>query len=256
MYKLLIVDDEYETCNGLCNYFPWEEIGFEVAGNAQNGKQALAFLETHSVDIILSDIRMPIMDGIELAQVLYENKKDIILVFLSAHRDFDYARLGIRYGVQDYILKPTKYEEIKKTFSRIKDKLDFTKEKDRKPAQEETFQSIIQVVKRYIEENPRTASLEGAAALVNMNSQYLSKLFKRKNTESFSDYVMSVKMAQAKKLLGNPCYRIGEISEMLGYTNGKNFNRAFQAYYDMSPKKFRDLLESKGEADEDRNISE
>ena len=63
MYRLLIVDDERATLNGLCNYIPWDQMGFIVEGSAANGKAALAYLENHTVDVLLSDIRMPVMDG-------------------------------------------------------------------------------------------------------------------------------------------------------------------------------------------------
>lgn len=251
MYQILIVDDEYETCNGLSNYFPWGEIGFEVAGSAKNGKQALAFLESHLVDVILSDIRMPVMDGIEMARILYEEGGGPLIIFLSAHRDFEYARKGLQYGVTDYILKPTKYDEIRATFSRIYDELELVAQKRQESLQEEeAYVSLTGIVKKYIEDNPGIANLEDAARLVNMNAQYLSRLFKQKSNMNFSDYLMDVKMAHAKKLLGNPCYRIGEISEMLGYSTGKNFTRAFLTYFKMSPKKYRDQLEDKGGHDE------
>ena len=101
MYRLLIVDDERATLNGLCNYIPWDQMGFIVEGSAANGKAALAYLENHTVDVLLSDIRMPVMDGIELVARVRELGYDMECVFLSAHRDFEYAKKGLQYGVLD-----------------------------------------------------------------------------------------------------------------------------------------------------------
>lgn len=167
MYKLLVVDDEKSTLNGLCNYIPWEQLGFLVEGRAENGKQALEFLQNHEVEVILSDIRMPVMDGIELVRRLRDTGRDTEVVFLSAHRDFEYAKEGLRYGVYDYILKPTKFAEISEVFGRMKEKLAGCE--NRIAEQEEDYQSIISVVKKYAADNVRNASLEEAASLVKMN---------------------------------------------------------------------------------------
>lgn len=124
MYRLLIVDDERATLNGLCNYIPWDQMGFIVEGSAANGKAALAYLENHTVDVLLSDIRMPVMDGIELVARVRELGYDMECVFLSAHRDFEYAKKGLQYGVLDYILKPTKFGDIREVFGHVREKLD------------------------------------------------------------------------------------------------------------------------------------
>ena len=253
MYKLLIADDERSTLNGLCSYIPWDQLGFCVVGKAENGKAALEFLRDHEVDVVLSDIRMPVMDGIELVRRLRDMGRDMEIIFLSAHRDFEYAKEGIRFGVYDYILKPTKFAEISEVFGRMKEKLDGRGVKTAET--EEDGQSILSIVKKYVEDHVRNACLEEAAELVNMNPQYLSRLFKKKSGYNFSDYVMEQKMRQAQKLLGNPRYRIGEISEMVGYTNAKNFARAFHSSVGMSPKEFRDSRETGGGQSEAEPLS-
>lgn len=77
MYTLLVVDDETKIRNGICNYFPWNEIGFEIIGEAKNGRQALDTILKQQVDVVLSDIKMPVMSGIELAQELYAAERSV-----------------------------------------------------------------------------------------------------------------------------------------------------------------------------------
>ena len=88
MYKLIIIDDEEKIVDGLGRLFPWEQIGFEVAGMFVSAREALAFLEDHPVDVVMSDVQMPDMDGIELSRQLMENP-DIQVVLFSSHKDFD-----------------------------------------------------------------------------------------------------------------------------------------------------------------------
>ncbi len=252
MYKLLIVDDEPRLRNGISNYFPWSEVGFEVIHEAGNGKEALEFIEKAHVDVVLSDIRMPIMSGIDLAREINNRGLAIKIVFLSGYKDFEYAKEAINYGVKNYVLKPTKYDELVEVFSKIKKELD--KELESKTIQdpEETtaefsgiHEKIITVVKEYVEEHYCDAKLEKAAELVHLSEFYLSKLFKRKTGENFSDYVISVKMKKAAQLLREIDYKTYEVGHMVGYDSPKTFSRAFKNYFGKSPKEFRESKTSK-----------
>ena len=125
----------------------------------------------------------------------------------------------------------------------MKKKLDSRMEEKDPDREEEMYRSISKMVKAYVERNPGSANLEEVSEIVNMNPQYLSRLFKKKTGQNFSEYVMEIKMREAQKMLCNPRYRIGEIGEKLGYTNSKNFARAFHAKYDMSPREYRESRE-------------
>lgn len=241
LYKLLLVDDESEIRNGLSQYFPWDEVGFEIVGLCENGKQALEFVDAHEVDVILCDIRMPIMDGIEVAKRIHEQKKEIKIIFLSGFKDFDYARQALMYGVKDYIVKPTRFKELQQVFSSLKLELDELRgDRDRSDEEQRTFdQKVILEIKRYVEENYRHATLDEAASRVHMNPFYVSKYFKNKTGQTFSDYVVSVKMEKAAELLMDIRYKTYEVSEMVGYTSPKNFTRTFKRYFGKSPREFR-----------------
>ena len=91
MYSLIIVDDELKIREGLVNLIPWEQNSFQVVGQFSNGKQALEFIKNKQVDVVLTDIRMPIMSGIELSDCLSKEYPDILFVFLTGYQDFSYA---------------------------------------------------------------------------------------------------------------------------------------------------------------------
>lgn len=124
MYQLLIVDDEEDIRRGMARGIPWEEWGFAVAGQAENGEEAVRLIEEKKPDVVLSDIRMPKMDGIELMQYLYKNNPEIKIIILSGYNDVDYLNMAIRNRVTEYLLKPTDIDEFEALFHRLKENLD------------------------------------------------------------------------------------------------------------------------------------
>ncbi|HBF36398.1 MAG TPA: DNA-binding response regulator [Firmicutes bacterium] len=244
MYKLVIVDDETEIRDGLCNYFPWDQLGFKVTAQFENGLQALEYLQHETIDVLLCDIKMPFMNGLELAKELKVRNSRVKILLLSGYREFDYAREAMEYGVRDYIVKPTKYDELIKVFSKIKMELDketvnIDSAIDKATESSNYNEKIITMIKGYLQDNFQNATLEEAANLVHMNPFYLSKFFKDKTKENFSDYLITVRMEKAAQLLKDIVYKTYEISEKVGYSNPKNFTRTFKKYYGKTPKEFR-----------------
>ena len=246
MYSLVIADDEYEIRHGLSSYFPWEDIGFQVISNVSNGKEVLDLISKLKVDALLCDIRMPVMTGIEVAEILHKNNENVSVVFLSGYKDFTYAQKAIEYGVKNFIVKPTKFSELFDVFTKIKLDLDQKKpERMEEPPMvhnqelEPLQDPIITKIQDYIAANYRNATLEEAAKTVYMNPFYVSKYFKQKTGKNFSEYLFEIKMEESAKLLKDLKYKTYEISEMVGYRNSKNFTRAFRKHFGMTPKDYR-----------------
>ena len=113
MLKVLLVDDEPIILQGLRAIIDWESVGFCIAGTAENGKQALEFLEVKSVDLIIADIRMPEMNGLELLEAIKTRRlSDAFFVLLSGIRDFACAQKAIRFQCTEYILKPVQKSDL------------------------------------------------------------------------------------------------------------------------------------------------
>lgn len=244
MFELLIVDDEYHSRNTLSSCFPWSSVGFQVVGQACNGKEALEFIRDHSVDVILCDILMPVLSGIELAKQLFGEKTAPIIVFLSGHREFEYAQQAVNYGVRFYVVKPARFEELSQVFTTLKDELQYRQNTSLPNSiiELEHQDLIIEKISHYIEENYRTASLKGASQNLYMNPCYISQIFKERTGHNFSDFLMETRMKKAAQFLKNPSCKIYDISNLIGYTQPKNFTRAFKVYYGMSPKDYRDKI--------------
>lgn len=238
MYNLLIADDDYEIRNGLCKYFPWDVVGFHVVGSVENGREALEFIKRHEVDVVLCDIKMPIMSGIDLASELSSLNSKVNIIFFSAYKDFLYAQKALENGVRRYILKSTNYQELIQAFTNIKEELDQQLHSSTKQGQDMS-KKIISTIKEYVEEHYRDATLEDLAKLVHMNPDYLSKFFKKNAGMLFSEYLMQIRMENAAQFLGDIQYKTYEISDKVGYSNSFNFTRAFKNYFGMTPRDFR-----------------
>jgi two-component system response regulator YesN len=124
MYKLLIVEDEEAIREGIIKGMDWQSMGFEVAGAASNGLEAIESVNSNPPDLILTDIRMPQMDGLELIEKTRLLYPDIRFVVLSGYSDFEYVQTALKNKVVDYLLKPTDIKEFETTFQRISRELD------------------------------------------------------------------------------------------------------------------------------------
>ncbi|MEA5032742.1 MAG: response regulator [Sphaerochaeta sp.] len=257
MHSLVIVDDEFEIRNGLNNYFPWEELGFHVSGVFADGESAIDHISYTPVDVLLTDIRMPSMDGLELIRRIRQISSRTICLILSGHKDFEYARQGIDLGVRHFIVKPTKYGQLAEIFTSVGAELLAREEpsvpqqpyspsdsqpgspKDEVRSGTEEQSLIIGAVKRYIDTHLAEATLERAADSVRLNPNYLSTYFHTHTKQLFGEYLATRRMSEARRLLLDTSMRINEIAEAVGYSNATSFSRAFRLQHGISPKEWR-----------------
>lgn len=127
--KLLIVDDEPIICQGLKMTIPWQGLNVEVIGEAYDGEEALSIIKENHVDIILTDVSMPVMDGLALAENVSNHFPHIHMIFISGYDEFEYAKRAIRLGVRDYLLKPVDIDELIKLVKTIQ--LELAKDRER-----------------------------------------------------------------------------------------------------------------------------
>lgn len=121
--KVVIADDEKKICLLLRNLIDWDGIGMEIVGEANNGVDALRLLTEERPDIVILDIRMPGMDGLELLQKIREMDERIKVILISGHKHFEYAHTALRYGVENYLLKPINGEELLNNLQMVKNKI-------------------------------------------------------------------------------------------------------------------------------------
>ena len=123
-YRVLLADDEEEIRSGISRKIEWASLGFTLVGEAENGLEALELAEALEPDVVLTDIKMPFMDGLELCRRLRQSLPGARLVVFSGFDDFEYARQAVSMGVSEYILKPINAPELSQVLTRLREQLD------------------------------------------------------------------------------------------------------------------------------------
>ncbi len=132
MYRVLLVDDEILVRDAIRENIDWAGLDCELVGDCENGRQAIEFVKEHPVDIVLTDICMPYVDGMELSHFLHDNYPDIVIVIFSGFGEFEYAKKAIQYNVSEYLLKPVTAVELSEVINRMKEKVEQKREEKQK----------------------------------------------------------------------------------------------------------------------------
>jgi YesN/AraC family two-component response regulator len=247
MYSVLLVEDDPTIRFIYKKMKEWKMLGFEIEKEVEHGKSALEALSERNYDLVFTDIRMPIMTGIELLEKMTEKNYDNYVVIASNHEDFEYVRQGLRFGVTDYLLKPVQHSELEKCLAHIRDKLDESGGKSRvyellKACGLDITQQFVRNLADYYGKNlDKEGMLYELAEYFELSKDYFSKMFKSKTGINYNQFATQYKMEQAKYLLLNENYKIYEISELLGYKTVDYFSKIFKEYTTMTPIQFRNI---------------
>jgi len=262
MYRVILVDDERLILQGLTRVLPWEKLGCAVAGTAHDGLSGLALIRSERPDIVLTDIRMPNMDGLTMLAAIHSEFPRIQTSVLTAYRDFDYAREAIRLGVCRYLLKPSKMDELEEAFRVMTERL--TQMGDRAPlaagpeepspcppgslTEDETVAAagnhLVQAALAYMRAHctePHLA-LTDVADHVYVSQWHLSKLLNRETGQGFFDILGAMRIEEAKKMLADPLLRIHQVAEAAGYADVSHFSKHFKKVTGQTPGEYRARL--------------
>lgn len=241
MYSLLIVEDEPIIRAGLKKYFDWTTFNITTILEAPNGEEGLEIAIAKKPDLIITDIRMPKMNGLDMIKHIRKQEIPTNIIILTGYNEFDYAKKAIQYGgVKDFLIKPLQYEESYQSIKRWFD--DVSKEKPNTsvindiPDDDELFDQI----KDYIISNiTDDISLQHIAEHFFYNPSYLSRLFKLKLNMNFTDFVRIIKINIAKEHLNNSDLNMQEVSSLSGFSSYKQFLHSFRVTTNMTPTDYR-----------------
>ena len=124
MIKAIVVDDEILTREGISANIPWEKLGYELVAVCADGREARDYVQGHEVDVVLTDICMPYMDGLQLSEFLYHEYPQIKIIIFSGYDEFEYAKQALKYQVSEYLLKPVTASELSGVLIQIGEKID------------------------------------------------------------------------------------------------------------------------------------
>lgn len=250
IYRVVVAEDEPLILGNMVKKIINMNIGFEVVGTADDGKTALELIEKLSPDVLVTDIRMPVMDGLELLRITSSKYPGIKKIVISGYDDFKYAQQALKYEALDYLLKPLKAEELLEAFSRVRISLDAHRGAIKqnllqlKDDYSYSPEEIAHLVEAYIKENyTQEINLDLISQNFNFNSSYLSKIFTKHIGENPSKYLISLRINKARQLLlNNRGLSVKDIGELVGYPNQFYFSRIFKIVVGKSPAGYREEI--------------
>lgn len=233
MIRVMLVEDEINTLKLLKLIVNWEEFHMKIVGEAQNGQEALFKISNVQPDMIITDIKMPVMDGIELAREIEKRFPEIKVMIITAYDDIKFAQQALRSGVVDYILKPIKRQEVKEALKRIQGQIE-------KNCVEQSG-NLMEKVREYLEEHYAESelSLTTVAERFYLNPSYLSRAFRKKHNVTLVEYLNNIRIEQACMFLRESDWKIYQIAERVGIPNPDYFGRCFKKKMGISVKEFR-----------------
>jgi two-component system, response regulator YesN len=251
MKTILIVDDEPRTRQGLAKTLDkWAKGNFQIR-TASNGEEAMEIIKVNKVHILITDIRMPEITGLQLLKLVKEQNIHPIIIVISAYSEFEYAQEALRLGVINYLLKPiskkalveaveaaveaVEKQERTETIEKVVDKKLVTA-----GGQDFSNRTPIREAIDYINLNLKNElSQKEVAEHVHLNASYLSVLFKEHVKMTFSEYLTRRRIQRAKDLLISTNLPINEIAEESGYRTAKYFIKIFKELEGMTPSAYR-----------------
>ncbi len=231
MFRVMIIDDEKMSRNLLKITIKWEQLGFELCGEAASGIEAINTIDDIRPDIAFVDIRMPFMDGIEFSRIAINRYPKLKIIILTAFDDFEYARECIGIGICDYLLKPVNREAIGDSLLKVREKLE-----QEQPEKTEVYlrvdgDSIIAKIKEYIGNHYKEPELNltSVAMEFGFNSSYLSRMFKAETGSAFIDYLTSCRM-ECAILLARDGMFMYQVAKEVGIPDPNYFGKCFKKY--------------------------
>lgn len=234
--KVMIVEDEKVIREGLKTLLEDTIKGYTVLWEAPDGVRALEIIEIEVPDLVITDVRMPKMNGIDFIRFLNQKYKDIPILIISGYDDYVYVREALKLGVDDYLLKPISRYELASTLSHILENKLKKNNQDNLDDGLHTINEIKKIIKDNLE---KELSLEFISHMLGLHPNYISNLFSKHTKGKLSDYISEQRILKAKELLMNTNLKVYDIAFLSGYTNPKYFSSVFKKKTGHTPQTYR-----------------
>lgn len=260
MFKVLVVDDEVYVRKGIVLETDWQALGCLVVAEAENGLEGLDAAHKYNPDLIISDIRMPKLNGLEMLRRLREEGSDVQVIFLTAYSEFEYARNALKLLAADYILKPFEDGELEAAVNRVKLQLSRRRQENHRQDAEKILslslksgdkskyimEAISYISSHYSESDISVGTI---ARSLGISEGHLSHLFKKETDYTVMSYITRCRVRAAMKLLLNCRYKIYEVAELVGYKDIAYFSSTFKRIAGVSPSEYQGRsVETPGES--------
>ncbi|WP_214793195.1 MULTISPECIES: response regulator [unclassified Exiguobacterium] len=229
MTKVLIVDDESPVREAVKLLGEWEQLGVTKVIEAQDGEEAKRIIAKERPALIISDLQMPRCNGIELMEWVHKEAEATKLIVLTGYDEYSYMRRAIQLGSFDYLLKPIDPDVLNETLARAL--------ADVIPDEDDPILQIGAFIERHYAEE---LSLQGMSERFYLSREYISRRFKQQYGVNLSEYLLSIRMLEAKRLLETSRQRIYEVAQAVGFSDDKYFRKVFKKQVGITPNKYRE----------------
>ncbi len=245
-YSVLVVDDEELIAKNIAKSIERINPSFQVVAICTTGMEAVEYIREHDINAVFTDIRMPEMDGLELARLISEKHPYIECIIISGYDDFEYARSALIYQVKNYLLKPVNKEELEKCLSDIERHLQASFAHFNEASfqeKEKNAEEIVSLIKEYIHQNyQEMIDLSTIAGKFGFSASYLTKIFMKYEGIAPSRYIKQYRISIAKQLLKNTDMPVSMISSQTGFGDPFHFSKTFKSVAGISPSQYRNQI--------------
>ena len=253
MYKVVVVEDEEIVRKGIIFTINWEALNCMIAGESSNGEEGADVIRRLSPDIIVTDLKMPRMDGVEMIEMLRSEGNRAKFIILTAYGDFKYAQSAVKLGVSDYLLKPLKDGDLEQSVTRIISQLEegdrirkgeeestliFRFNADRKAKNKYVEQAIRHILEHYRED----INISTVAEQLQISEGYLSRVFKKETDYTFNTYLSYYRMKVAMELLKEGKLKVYEVADAVGYSDTAYFSAQFKKLVGIAPSEYQERV--------------
>lgn len=249
MYRVVLIDDEKIIVDGLTRVIKWADYNCEAVGAAYDAAGGAALIRRLKPHIVFTDIKMPDQDGLTMLAGLKSEFPEMQIAVLTGYRDFNYAQEAIKLGVTRFLLKPSKMDELHEALSAMKERLDklppdAAAGEDEPCLDRHAGSFIVNQATAYIEEHyAQKLTLQEVADKCYVSQWHLSKLINKYTGNTFYELLNNVRIEKAKALLNDPKLKIGDIVDMVGYSDAAHFSRVFKRIVGVSANEYRNSME-------------
>ena len=251
MLKIVLADDNPLAIKGIEKAIDFSSLGATISGCAKNGKQAFDLIKKHDADLVISDISMPIMNGLELSEKLAQEMPQVTIVLISSYDHFEYAQKAIEFNVRHYILKPINKEKLEKLENIIREaalKNEMLKEEDnglffnpnKSTKKQKIFNDTIEMIENGFSD--ADLSLTSIANALGFSRNYIRNIFNEFTNKNINNYITEIRIKKSKELLTDPLANVKDVAERMGFNDPRYFSKVFKKETGVTAKEYQSYM--------------
>lgn len=249
MYKVIVVEDETVVRRGIILTINWAALNCVIVGEASNGQEGEALIGRLNPDIVVTDVKMPRMDGVEMITLLRSRGCRTRFILLTAYSDFKYAQSALRLGVSDYLIKPLSDGNLEEAILRVCGQMEESVKKEetndtpilRFNLEKKAKSKYVEQAIRFIRSNYREdINISTVAGSLEISEGYLSRVFKKETDYTFTNYLIYYRIQLAMNLLKDCRVKVYEVADRVGYSDTNYFSAQFKKIVGVSPSEYQD----------------